>query len=227
MFDFELNGLGPPRRIPADPKAKAAVLARVATQEANVRRLYRQTAIEIGARKADAFVSYCNAPFTGDKTTAISFMQIQGFDLLTDCPNLVARPMCFDEHTIPADTIRKSVKFALADSNDPAQLQYGVFARELPNDFNALLTDTFRANRVGVVLYQFPGVPADKVDPTGKTPDQVAKEKQAAQNKAAAASREAQIRFLTDAVAWNDKLNQGESVPAEAGQPLQVPRLGT
>lgn len=230
MFDFELNGLGPPTHMPTDPKEKAKVEARVAAQAANLRHLYRQTAIEIGARKADAFVSYCNAPFTGDKKSAIAFMQLQGFDLVTDCPNLVARPMCFDVHTVPVGTIRASVKFALAEGNDPAQLQYGVFARELPNDFNTLLTDTFRANRIGVVLYQFPGVPADAVDPTGKTPAEIAKEEQANQKTAAAASRLAQISFLNDAVAWNNLLNAGECVPTnppEPGQPLQVPRIGT
>lgn len=228
MFDFELNGLGPPNDMPADPAQRATVEARVARQAENLRNLYRLTAAAISSRKADAFVSYCNAPFTGDKKSAIAFMQLQGFDLLTDCPNLVARPMCFDEHTVPASTIRTSVRFAVADGNDPAQLQYGVFARELPNDFGALLTDTFRANRVGVVLYQFPGVPAEKVNKTGKSPDEIAKAEQAANRKAAAASRVAQLQFLKDVVAWNDLLNPEETTPQDRtpGQPLQVPRGG-
>jgi len=227
MFDFELNGLGPPKEMPADKAAQDAVNARVATQATNVRNLYRLTAEAIRLRKDDAFVSYCNAAFKADDENVISFMRVQTFDILKDVPNLIARPMCFFTHTIPADEIRASVTYAVTHAYDPAQLQYAVFARELPKDFDSLLTDTFRANRVGVALYQFPGVPAEKVTTEGKTPDQIAKERKAAQKKAAAESRAAQERFLTDAVAWNEKLNPGEAVPADPpvpGQPLQVPR---
>lgn len=227
MFDFELNGLGPPNKTPENKAEREAVTARVAAQTKNVRNLYRLTTEAIRQRKAEAFVSYCNAAFKKDNENVIAFMKLQTFDLLKGVPNLVARPMCFSVHTIPADDIRLSVKYAVTHGHDPAQLQYAVFARELPKEFDKLLTDTFRPNKVGVTLYQFPGVPAEKVSTEGKSKEEIAKANQAAQKKAAKESRALQVTFLQDAVAWNEKLNGGEAVPANPpvpGQPLQVPR---
>jgi hypothetical protein len=210
MFDFELNGLGPSDKTPPDDKV-------VATQARNVRLLYRATANAISSRKGEAFVSYCNAPFKMDDEKVIQFMRVQTFDILENCPNLVARPMCFYVDTIPSSEIRDSVKYAIAKGYEPAQLQYALYARQLP-DFDSLLVDTFRANRIGVTLYQFPGAKADNP----KDPASV--------KKATRESRDLQVKFLQDTIAWNEKLNQGESVPEfppVPGQPFQVPRASS
>jgi len=194
-YDFEVNSLG-------------------ADQAVNLARLYERTAAAIRGRRLDGFVTYANAPFATDGKGQLGFMNVQPYRLARDVPNLFPRPMCFDEHTASPATIRTSVACVLRKATDndggglhPSQIQFGLFARELEksNQFTALLDDSFRPNRIGVILYQFPQ-PIIK-DQIHNIVDNAPIEK-----------------FFTDAAAWDALLNPGEAGPDTDGQPLQVPR---
>lgn len=194
-FDFEINSLGVP-------------------QAANLALLYQKTAEVFRDHKRDAFVTYANAPFDQDGQGKPGFMNVQPFALARDVPNLFARPMCFDEHTISAGEIRKGVACAVrqASSNSggglhPAQAQFGLFARELDNakEFESLVTDTLRPNRIGLMLYQLPKF-------------------RVINSKKGIFDRTPVLNYLADCRKWNDLLNPDEALPRTEGQPLQVPR---
>ena len=77
-FDFEVNGLG-------------------ARQADSLKLLFQKTSEAMAQR--NGLVSYANAPFQEDGVSSMPFMRAQPFSLASQAPNLVARPMCFDDKT--------------------------------------------------------------------------------------------------------------------------------
>lgn len=181
-YDFEINSLGE-------------------DQAANLARLYQTTARLLREKKADGFVSYANAPFSKDGDHTYSFMKVQPFALARDTPNLLARPMCFDDkNSVPVGTINAGISCAIRKTTDnqggglhPAHSQFGLWADKLVSSGEwSSVVDTCRRNRTGIILYQLPKPGADLAS------------------------------FFKKAADWNKLLNPGEADAGVDGQPLQV-----
>jgi hypothetical protein len=185
-FDLEMNNLGKHTK-----------------HAPNLARLYRKTA-ELFAER-NGVVSYATGPFTSQNYGAqLSHTAAQPYSLVHGVPNLIARPMCFDEvQAFKHQRVVDSIDFALRPAAEkgegmhPAQIQMGIWQAEAEKEVSMknYCTKLLAPHRVGLIVYRMEPDPA---------------------------KRSAGKAVLERCALFNEWLNG--STRSAHGQPLQVPR---
>jgi hypothetical protein len=197
-------------------------------QKDNLWLLYKTLAEKMPGK----MVAYATGPFTEegkvDGVDCMAGIQIQSYLLAKQAPNLVARPMCYDEHAFALPIIGRSIDYALGAAGlTAAQIQMGIYCTDpyaqephggpqvpcsamkgkprSPAGTEATLAftkDVMAPKRVSMVYYQVPGGnwTGSKMDLSGA------------------------ITALAHVKDFEALMNPGEKAPGESGAPLQVPR---
>lgn len=160
-----------------------------------VRTFYRALAVELHVRKkllGIANSSYISHALVSDRTPATGSATGQTFTLAIECPNIIMRPMCYDNAFLGdklLDFQRRVVAFALKDAPEgagvhPAQFQVGVktfkgtnnsedghdsthlqgFYQNMPAPLLQICRDTLSPARVGVICFGPPFVHLKAID---------------------------------------------------------------
>ena len=174
--------------------------------------LFYKTLAEMMPNK---MVAYATGPFTEegkvDGVDCMSGIQIQSYTLAKQAPNLVARPMCYDEHAFDLGVIQRSIDYALGAAGlSASQIQMGIYCTDPnPKSKNGgtqptlqFTRDVMAPKRVSMIYYQVPGGTwnGSKMDTSPS------------------------ITALAHVKDFEALMNPGEAAPGASGAPLQVPR---